>query len=129
MKIAKKDIPTKIDIPGAVARQRTGFGDTSSFGSLGAEWFSLGAGADIAPLLTGLTGDLCHSPHWGFMITGKLVVTYADGTEETCAGNDVFYWPPPHTVRVTEDTELIMFSPEIEHTAVMDHMLAKLSAA
>lgn len=62
------------------------------------------------------------------MITGELVVTYADGTEETCAANDVFYWPPPHTVRVTDDTELIMFSPEIEHTAVMDHMLAKLSA-
>jgi len=40
----------------------------------------------------------------------------------------VFYWPPSHTVRVTDDTELIMFSPEIEHTAVMDHMLAKLSA-
>ncbi len=128
MKIAKQDIPTKIDIPGAIARQRTDFGDSSSFASLGAEWFSLGAGADIAPLLVGLDGNLCHSPHWGFMMSGELVVTYADGSEEICASNDVFYWPPAHTVRVTADTELIMFSPEVEHTAVMDHMLAKLSA-
>lgn len=127
MKISRNDIPTKIDIPGAVARQRTDFGDTAGFGSLGAEWFSLGAGADIAPLLSGLEGDLCHSPHWGYLITGELVVTYADGTEETCVGNDVFYWPPTHTVRATADTELVMFSPQVEHTVVLDHILAKVS--
>ena len=60
MHIAKNDIPTKIDLPGAVARQQTGFGDPSGYGTLGAEYFSLGAGADIAPLLAGLHDDACH---------------------------------------------------------------------
>ena len=34
------------------------------------------------------------------MISGELVVTYTDGTEEICAANDLFYWPPGHNVKV-----------------------------
>lgn len=65
MRIAKEDIPTKIDAPGARARQLTDFGDAMGYGKIGAEYFSLGAGTDIAPLLQGLDGDLCQCPHWG----------------------------------------------------------------
>ena len=46
MRINKYDIPTRIDVPGAVARQGTDFGDPSADASLGAEYFSLGAGTD-----------------------------------------------------------------------------------
>jgi hypothetical protein len=127
MHLAKDDIPVRIDAPGAVARQLPDFGIAS--GTLGAEHFSLAAGADLAPLLEGLDGDLCHSPHWGFVITGNLVVTYGDGSTERCTGGDVFYWPPHHTVRVENDAELILFSPQVEHGAVMDHILAKMSQA
>ena len=54
MRIAKDDVPVRINAPGAVARQQTDFGDATGFGKMGAEYFSLGAGADIAPLLKGL---------------------------------------------------------------------------
>jgi hypothetical protein len=127
MHMSKSDIPVKIDVPGATARQALDFGDPSRFSSLGAEYFSLGAGTDIAPLLAGLSDDVCHAPHWGFMISGQVVVTYADGTEEMCGNQDVFYWPAGHSVRVTDDAEVIMFSPQAEHGAVMDHMLAKMA--
>lgn len=127
MRINKRDIPAKIDAPGAIARQATDFGDPSAFSSLGAEYFSLGAGTDIGPLLAGLADDACHAPHWGFMLTGAVVVTYTDGTEETCSSQDLFYWPPGHSVRVTEDAEVILFSPAVEHGAVMDHMLATMA--
>jgi hypothetical protein len=127
MRINKTDIPTKIDVPGAVARQAPGFGAASDYGALGAEYFSLGAGTDIAPLLKGLDDDACHAPHWGFVIDGELVVTYTDGTEERCSGDDLFYWPPGHSVRVVEDANVILFSPQAEHIAVMDHMLAAMS--
>ena len=127
MRITKHDIPTKIDVPGAVARQIDGFGDAAAFGPLGAEWFSLGAGTDIAPLLRGLDDDACHAPHWGFVSSGELVVTYTDGREETCAGDDLFYWPPGHSVRVVRDAEVILFSPQAEHVAVMDHMLSVMA--
>jgi hypothetical protein len=127
MHITKNDIPVKIDVPGAVARQVPGFGDTSGLGTLGGEYFSLGAGTDIAPLLQGLEDDACHAPHWGYMLDGAVVVTYTDGTEETCSANELFYWPPGHSVRVVDDAEVILFSPQVEHEQVMDHMLAKMA--
>ena len=127
MRIAKDDIPVKIDVPGAKARQLPDFGTAS--GNLGAEYFSLGAGTDITPLLEGLQDDLCQAAHWGYVIAGEVVVTYRDSSSDTCAGGDVFYWPPGHTVRVVEDSELIMFSPQVEHGQVMDHMVAKMTGA
>lgn len=128
MHMAKNDIPVRINAPGAVARQRTDFGDASGYGRIGAEYFSLGAGADIAPLLKGLEGDLCQAPHWGYMLKGRLTVTYADRTEETVAGGDVFFWPPGHTVKVSEDAEIILFSPQEEHGKVIEHIRHQLSS-
>jgi len=118
----------KINVPGAVARQAPGFGEASGT-SFGAEYFSLGAGTDIAPLLKGLEDDACQAPHWGYMISGEVVVTYTDGSDETCAGGDLFYWPPGHSVRVLDDAEVILFSPQVEHTHVMDHMLAAMAGS
>ena len=127
MHITKSEIPTKIDVPGAVVRQAIDFGDPSAFSSLGAEHLVLEAGTDIAPLLQGLTDDACQSPHWGFMISGRLVVTYTDDSEETCTSQDLFHWPAGHSVRVVDDAELILFSPQVEHGTVMDHMLARMA--
>jgi hypothetical protein len=126
MHTSKSDIPTKINAPGAVARQLPDFGVAS--GTMAAEYFSMGAGTDLAPLLEGLVDDACDSAHWGYMISGDVVVTYNDGDDESCTTGDVFYWPPGHSVRVDTDAELILFSPQAEHTPVLDHLLAKMSA-
>jgi len=127
MRIAKQDIPVRIDVPGAIARQKTNFGDAAGYGTISGEYFSLGAGTDIAPLLQGLEGDLCQSPHWGYVLQGELTVTYADGTGEIICGGDLFYWPPGHTVKVGQDAEVILFSPQHEHSEVIDHMLRKMA--
>ena len=126
MRTAKESIPVKFAVPGATARQLTDFGDATGYGAIGGEYFSLAAGTDIAPLLQGLDGDTCHAPHWGYVIAGELVVDYTDGTVDTCSGSDIFYWPPGHSVRVVEDAEVILFSPQAEHTNVLDHMVAKM---
>jgi len=126
MRISKDDIPVKVEAPGAVARQQQDFGDASGYGAIGGEYFSLAAGTDLAGLLQGLGEDACHSPHWGYLIEGEVIVSYTDGTEETVRSNDLFYWPPGHSVRVQSDAEIILFSPQHEHTAVMDHINAKL---
>lgn len=125
MHLSKDDIPVKIDVPGAVARQLPDFGVAS--GTLGAEYFSMKAGTDLAPLLEGLEGDVCHGAHWGYVITGDVVVTYSDSSTERCRTGEVFHWPAGHSVRVDDDAELILFSPQVEHTVVMDHILAKLA--
>jgi hypothetical protein len=127
MHLSKDDIPVKIDAPGAVARQLPDFGVAS--GTIGAEYFTMSAGTDLAPLLVGLEGDMCHGSHWGYVISGDVVVTFTDRSTEQCTTGEVFYWPPGHSVRVDRDAELILFSPQAEHTAVMDHILAKLASA
>lgn len=83
MRTSKNDIPVKFDVPGAVARQLPDFGDATGFGTISGEYFSLAAGTDIAPLLHGLANDTCHAPHWGYVISGDLVVDYAEGTFST----------------------------------------------
>lgn len=128
MRITKEDIPVRMNVPGAVARQMTNFGDATGYGMISGEYFSLSAGTDILPLLEGLEGDLCQSPHWGYILQGKLTVTYADGTREVNKSGALFYWPPGHTVNVDEDAEIILFSPQYEHSKVIDRMLDKMSA-
>ena len=127
MRIAKDNIPARIDISGAVARQQTDFGDASGYGTISGEYFSLGAGTDISPLLQGLEDDLCQSPHWGYLLQGEITVTYTDGTEEVVNSGDLFYWPPGHAVKVGADAEVILFSPQHEHGQVIDHMRKKMA--
>ena len=127
MKIAKNDIPARINVPGAIARQALNFGDATGFGKMAGEYFSLKKGTDIAPLLRGLEADLCQSPHWGYMIEGEVTVTYSNGTEETVVGGELFYWPPGHSVRVGSDAEVILFSPQTEHCAVVEHLRKQLA--
>jgi hypothetical protein len=126
MHITKTDIPTKIKVAGAIARQKLDFGDATGYGKFAAEYFSLGAGTDIAPLLKGLEDDLCQSPHWGYLMEGEVTVTYKDGQQETICGGDLFYWPPGHTVKVGEDAEIILFSPQLEHCKVVNHLSKQL---
>ena len=126
MRIARQDIQARINVPGAVARQHLDFGSAEGYGTMAAEYFSLQKGTDIAPLLQGLESDMCQSPHWGYMLAGAVTVTYTSGAEETVSTGDLFYWPPGHSVRVSQDAEIILFSPQAEHCAVVDHIRKKL---
>lgn len=126
MKIAKENIEVKLEIPGAVIRQRTDFGDATGLGKISGEYFSLSAGVDTTPLFMGLEGDLCQCPHWGYLISGQLTTTDADGKKESVMANDLFYWPSGHNVKVNIDAEIVMFSPQQEHTHVINHMIEKV---
>jgi hypothetical protein len=125
MRVAKDDVDKKLELPGAVIRQRTEFGDVTGYGKVSGEYFTLAAGIDTTPLFQGLPGNLCQCPHWGFILRGQVTTTDAAGHQETVGANDLFYWPPGHNVKVDTDAEIVMFSPEHEHTHVINHMLAK----
>ncbi len=126
MHIAKDKLDVKIRVPGVTLRQRTGFGSVEGYDGVSGEYFSLAAGVDTTPLFEGLEGNVCQCPHWGFVLSGRITTTDADGRQETVQTHDLFYWPPGHNVKVDADAEIVMFSPEREHTQVINHMLEKL---
>ena len=125
MRISKENVAVKMQIPGAVIRQQTDFGDATGLGKISGEYFSLSEGVDTTPLFEGLECDLCQCPHWGFVLRGQLTTTDANGVQETVSENDLFYWPAGHNVKVTKDAEIIMFSPQHEHSHVINHMIEK----
>lgn len=127
MRVAKEDVKVQMEIPGAVIRQRLGFGDVSGFDQISGEYFTLAAGVDTTPLFEGLEDDLCQSPHWGYVLSGRLTTTDVHGEHETVSGNDLFYWPPGHNVKVEADAEIVMFSPQGVHSEVIHHMIEKVN--
>lgn len=122
MHTAKDDVAVKMQIPGAVLRQQLDFGDATGLGKISGEYFSLAAGVDTTPLFQGLQGNACQCPHWGFVVRGQITTTDESGAQETVRTNDLFYWPPGHNVKVDADADIVMFSPQHEHTHVIDHM-------
>jgi hypothetical protein len=115
-----------MEIPGAVIRQQLDFGEAGGFGKISGEYFTLSAGVDTTPLFQGLEGNQCQCPHWGFVLSGQLTTTDPAGNQETVHTQDLFYWPPGHNVKVEADAEIIMFSPQHEHSRVIDHMIEKV---
>jgi hypothetical protein len=126
MRVAKEDVDVRMETPGVVIRQRLNFGDVSGFDKISGEYFSLAAGVDTTPLFVGLEGDRCQCPHWGFVLRGEITTTDATGAQETVTADDLFYWPAGHNVKVNADAEIIMFSPQREHSAVIDHLIDKV---
>lgn len=126
MHLSKDDVTVKMQIPGAVLRLQPDFGDATGFGKISGEYFSLAAGVDTTELFVGLHGNACQCPHWGFVLQGQITTTDESGATETVKKDDLFYWPPGHNVKVEEDAEIVMFSPQHEHTHVIDHMIRKV---
>jgi len=126
MRVAKDNVEVRMEIPGAVVRQRLDFGDVSGYDKISGEYFTFSAGVDTTELFLGLEGNLCQCPHWGFVLSGQITTTDAKGTQETVNANDLFYWPAGHNVKVDADAEIIMFSPQREHSLVINHMIEKV---
>jgi hypothetical protein len=66
----------------------------------------------LAPLLQGLPDDACQCPHWGYVFSGTLTVSYTDRPDEVYQAGDAFYMPPGHIPAAAADSELVQFSPK-----------------
>jgi mannose-6-phosphate isomerase-like protein (cupin superfamily) len=69
--------------------------------------------ADATPLFRGLPDDRCQSPHWGYVVRGKVIFHFADRSEIYETG-DAYYAPPGHIPVVSAGTELVEFSDTTE---------------
>jgi hypothetical protein len=82
--------------------------------------------ADATPLFRGLPDDRCQSPHWGYVVEGRVTFRYADH-EEAYESGDAYYAPPGHTPVVAAGTELIEFSPTEEYGRTMEVLVHNLA--
>ncbi len=67
--------------------------------------------------------EIYFSVHTGDFFKWPLTTTDTNGIEEFVAANELFYWPPGHNVKVDEDAEIVMFSPQHKHSNVINHMI------
>ena len=79
--------------------------------TVGFETFS--EDVDMTPHLRGLPDDLCPSPHWGYVVKGKLTYKIGEG-EEGIEGGEAFYVPAGHTLLTEAGSEVVFFSPTRE---------------
>jgi hypothetical protein len=71
------------------------------------------------PLFKGLPEDMCQSPHWGYILKGRVRVKRATGDEVLRAG-DVYYLEPGDVPVFEEDTEVLEFSPKVEYQKTIE---------
>ena len=84
--------------------------------------------SDPGELFKGLPDDRCQSPHWGYVIKGKVTFKTADG-EETFERGDAYYVGPGHTPVLYAGTEVVEFSPTKELQQTVEVVMKNMEAA
>jgi hypothetical protein len=72
------------------------------------------ADADGTSLFCGLPDDRCQSPHWGYVVAGRVTFRFADH-DEVYEASDAYYAPPGHVPVIAAGTEIVEFSPTNEY--------------
>lgn len=81
------------------------------------DFVTIRQGHSLAALLKGLPGNSCQCPHWGYLFSGRITVTYADH-EEVYEAGDAFYMTPGHVPAADAGSEFVQFSPTEQLTEV-----------
>jgi hypothetical protein len=85
--------------------------------------------ADATPLFKGLPDDRCQSPHWGYVLKGRVTFRFAD-REEVYETGDAYYAPPGHVPVIEAGTDIVEFSPTEAYgqtMAVVERNMAAMS--
>jgi hypothetical protein len=84
----------------------------------------VGEDVDLTPLLEGLPGDVCPSPHWGYVFEGRMWWRFGEREEVFVAG-DAYYVPPGHTAGADAESSFVVFSPAEVMAEVDAHMMRR----
>ena len=121
MKSSKAELPVTSEGDGLTFRETT-------WGVMHVEMPTFDRAFDVTPLLKGLPDDVTPAPQWGYVFTGRIHVTYADGAKETFDAGDAFYAAPGHTLQYDAGTEFLMFSPAEFQKTVAPVMYRNIAA-
>ena len=102
-------------------------GRTQDLGGYTVAYETFTSDQDPAPLFVGLPDDHCQCPHWGYVVSGRVRVRYAD-REEVLSAGDLYYMPPGHTTFFEEPTELVEFSPQGEYARTIEVAARNMAA-
>jgi len=102
---ATRDTAEEVADYGAVADRTTRFD-----GGYTVNWTTFREDVDMKPILASLPGGHCSCPHWGQLLSGRVVVHYEDHDDVIEAGA-AYYMAPGHVPEIAAGTEFLMFSP------------------
>ena len=91
----------------------------ATYGDMSVGMVSINTEMDMTPLLKGLPNDRCQTPHWGYLLKGRIHMTYSD-REETFEAGDAYYMEPGHTLVIEAGTEFVEFSPKEDMERTME---------
>lgn len=120
MRGSKHDLPVAFEELGVSSRQ-------AEWGDMSVALESFPAGTDTAPIFRGLPDNRCQCPHWGYVINGRIRVSYKD-REETLSAGDAYYLAPGHTIMFEQDTAVVEFSPKGEYQKTMEVAAGNIAA-
>jgi hypothetical protein len=121
MRAKSEEIPVVFEEGGVVSRQ-------VQWGGMQVARETAPAGMDTRPIFEGLPEGSCQCPHWGYMISGRARVIYAD-REEVLEAGDAYYLEPGHNLVVEESGEVVEFSPAGEYQKTMEAVAGNMQAA
>ena len=119
-KLSRESAPRREENPVLVGR----YGELDGY-TVGFETFL--ADADATPFFHGLPDDRCQSPHWGYVVSGRVTFRFAD-RDEIYEQGDAYYAPPGHVPVVEAGAELVEFSPTEEYARTMAVVKENLEA-
>jgi hypothetical protein len=118
MKSELNDLPIELEQGDLVTRY-------AEWGDMAVRYARVPAGTDMAPVLEGLPGDRCPSPHWGLVLEGALHLIHADGSKEITRAGEAYHWPAGHTASTEVDTVFLEVGPVAAMRQFGEHAKAK----
>jgi hypothetical protein len=115
--LRRAEVPPAIQGDGVELRKQ-------SLGDMTVAFVAARKGTDLRPALTGLPGNLCPCPHWGYVLKGKVRM-HTDGGHQDYTAGQAFYWAPGHAPEMMDDTEYVDFSPTAAFDAVIGHITTR----
>src|SRR6476646_2497711 len=116
-RITKSEAPVVVDVPEYEGRFAEVGPYTVSFETFPQD-------ADPTELFAGLPDGRCQCPHWGTVVSGRLVFNYAAHAETFLPGEH-YYAEPGHVPLAFAGTEVVEFSP----TDALNRTLAAVGQA
>ena len=108
---------------------------TPTYSTRMADWGGMTVGIEAAPAgmdatssLEGLPGNRCQAHHWGYLLSGRIVVDYGD-RKETIRGGQAYYVGPGHLISFEEDSEAVEFTPTAELEQTLEVVRANAARA